>query len=97
MRQSLKAKRDPVAFEREQSLQAGLYHAVATQQWSVYYVDASGFTTTPCVPYGWQKRGETRELPTTSSRRLNVLGFMSLDNDCFFHLVEGRVDSQSCL
>ena len=97
MRQSLKAKRDPVAFEREQAIQALLHHAVATRQWQVYYFDASGFTTTPCVPYGWQQLGETRELPTTPSKRLNVLGFMSLDNDSFFHTVEGRVDSQAAI
>ena len=97
MRQSVKAKRDPVAFEREQSLQTVLHHAVATRQWSVYYFDASGFSTTPCVPYGWQKLGETRELPTTPSRRLNVLGFMSLNNDSFFHTVEGPVDSQAAI
>lgn len=97
MRQSVKAKRDPVAFEREQSLQAVLHHAVATRQWSVYYFDASGFSTTPCVPYGWQKLGETRELPTTPSKHLNVLGFMSLSNDGFFHTVEGRVDSPAAI
>ena len=97
MRQSLKAKRDPLAFEREQAIQAVLHHAVATRQWAVYYFDASGFTTTPCVPYGWQKQGETHELPTTPSKRLNVLGFMSLSNDSFFHIVEGRVDSPAAI
>lgn len=97
MRQSLKAKRDPLAFEREQAIQTVLHQAVATRQWSVYYFDASGFSTTPCVPYGWQKQGETRELPTTPSKRLNVLGFMSLSNDSFFHIVEGRVDSLAAI
>ena len=97
MRQSLKAKRDPLAFEREQAIQALLHQAVATHQWQVYYFDGSGFTTTPCVPYGWQRRGETRRLPTTQSRRLNVLGFMSLSNDSFFHIVEGRVDSPAAI
>lgn len=97
MRQSLKAKRDPLAFEREQAIQALLHQAVATRQWQVYYFDASGFSTTPCVPYGWQQRGETRELPTAHSKRLNVLGFMSLINDSFFHIVEGRVDSQAAI
>lgn len=63
----------------------------------LYYVDGSGFTTAPCVPYGWQHRGKTRELPATHSKRLNVLGFMSLDNGSFFHTVEGRVDSKTIM
>ena len=59
MRQSLKAKRDPLAFEREQAIQTVLHQAVATRQWSVYYFDASGFSTTPCVPYGWHNTSDS--------------------------------------
>lgn len=97
MRQSLTDKRDPVAFERETSLQAFLHQQVEAGKLLVYYFDGSGFTTTPCIPYGWQKRGETRRLSTASSQRLNILGFMSLSNDSFFHPVEGRVDSQAAM
>ena len=97
MRKSLKDKRDPVGFARGQEIQAFPHqHAVASKL-LVYYFDGSGFTTTPCVPYGWQKRGETRGLPTAHSKRLNVLGFMDLGNDSFFHTVEGRVDSQAAI
>ena len=97
MRNSLKDKRDPVAFKREQEIQAFLHQQVAAGKLLIYYFDGSGFTTTPCVPYGWQKRGETRRLLTAQSKRLNVLGFMSLDNDSFFHTMEGRVDSQAAI
>lgn len=97
MRKSLKDKRDPVAFEREKEIQAFLHQQVAAGKLLIYYFDGSGFTTTPCVPYGWQKRGETRRLPTAHSKRLNVLGFMSLGNDSFFHTVEGRVDSPAAI
>jgi hypothetical protein len=97
MRKSLKDKRDPVDFEREKKIQAFLHQQVAAGKLLIYYFDGSGFTTTPCVPYGWQKQGETRRLPTAHSKRLNVLGFMSLSNDSFFHTVEGRVDSQAAI
>ncbi|QTR49476.1 hypothetical protein [Candidatus Thiothrix anitrata] len=55
MRKSLKDKRDPVAFEREKEIQAFLHQQVAAGKLRIYYFDGSGFTTTPCVPYGWQK------------------------------------------
>lgn len=97
MRKSLSDQRDPVAFEREKALQAALHPLVAAGKLLLYYFDSSGFTTTPCVPYGWQQQGETRSLPTASSQRLNVLGFMSLDNDSFFHPVEGRVNSAAAI
>lgn len=97
MRKSLKSKRDQAAFERGQEIQAFLLQQVAEGKLQLYYFDGSGFTTTPCVPYGWQQRGETRCLPSTHSQRLNVLGFMNLDNDSFFHTVEGRVDSEAVI
>jgi hypothetical protein len=89
MRKSLKDKRNQTDFEREQEIQTFLLQQVAAGKLRLYYFDGSGFTTTPCVPYGWQKRGETRCLPTAHSKRLNVLGFMSLDNDSFFHTPVG--------
>lgn len=97
MRKSLKDKRNQTDFEREQEIQTFLLQQVAAGKLRLYYFDGSGFTTTPCVPYGWQKRGETRCLPTAHSKRLNVLGFMSLDNDSFFHTVEGRVSSETVI
>ena len=97
MRKSLKEKRNQVAFECEQEVQAFFHRQVAKGKLRLYYFDGSGFTTTPCIPYGWQQRGKTRELPATHGNRLNVLGFMSLDNDSFFHTVEGRVDSKTVI
>lgn len=35
-----------------------------------------------CVPYAWQPQGETIEVPSRKSKRLNVLGFLTPDN-CF--------------
>ena len=46
----------------------------------LYYLDESGFCLTPCVPYGWQPIGETVEIPSQRSKRLNVLGLMKRDN-----------------
>jgi hypothetical protein len=60
---------------------------------NVYYFDGSGFSTTSSIPYAWQAVGKTREIPCKRSKRFNVLGFISRDNDAFFHAVEGSVNS----
>lgn len=46
----------------------------------LYYLDETGFGLIPCVPYGWQKRGEYLALPSRRSRRLNVLGILNRKN-----------------
>ena len=48
----------------------------------MYFFDESGFTLDPYVPYAWQNKGERIEVPSSSSKRLNVLGFIS--RDCKF-------------
>ena len=47
---------------------------------NLLYLDETGFTLIPCVPYGWQETGEYIEIPSRRSKRLNVLGIMGRDN-----------------
>jgi transposase len=61
---------------------------------SLHYFDESGFSTTSCIPYAWQIRGQTKELPKQRSKRLNTLGFLSRANEAFFHTVEGSVKTE---
>ena len=96
-RRSLKHKRDEEAFRKEQELQVKLHQAQAQHKVRVYYFDATGFNTTPCVPYAWQKQSETLGLPSQRSKQLNLLGFLNKDNDCFFYEQEGRVSSQTVI
>ena len=46
------------------------------------------------MPYAWQAKGRTLEIPCFHGKRLNVLGFMSTDNRAFFHAHEGRVGTE---
>jgi hypothetical protein len=46
------------------------------------------------VPYGWQKTGQTCEIISPYSKRLNVLGFMSLSNDSLFYTFENTVTAE---
>lgn len=42
----------------------------------LYYLDETGFSLTPPLPYGWQPIGETRRILSRRSPQLNVLGLM---------------------
>ena len=59
-----------------------------------YYFDESGFSLEPCIPYAWQAIGETLEVPSSRSKRLNVLGF--IDRKCRFesYVFEGSINSE---
>lgn len=47
----------------------------------VLYGDECGFSLLPCVPYLWQKPGETLCLPAHSHhKRMSVLSFLRRDN-----------------
>ena len=46
----------------------------------VFYYDESHrfgvpISLTPCVPYAWQIKGETIEIPTARSKNIKVAGF----------------------
>jgi len=46
----------------------------------LWFFDEVGFDLEPKVPYAWQPIGETIEVPCSKSSRLNVLGFLTPDN-----------------
>ncbi|MGH2415213.1 MAG: IS630 family transposase [Microcystaceae cyanobacterium] len=56
----------------------------------LYYLDETGFCLIPYVPYAWQPVGETIEIPSRRSDRLNVLAVMKRDNQ-----LEAYVSKQS--
>lgn len=93
VRKSLRSKRDPDLFEQSRQQLATLIEQSEQKEIDLVYFDESGFTLEPCVPYAWQPRGETIEVPCAKSKRLNVLGFVN--RECAFTSVvfEGTVTS----
>jgi len=71
-----------------------LHEQEAAGEVDVYYFDESGFSLTPEVPYAWQAVGETIEIPSRRSTRLNVLGFINTQQDFHATTVQGYVDSE---
>jgi len=50
----------------------------------LYYFDESGFDLTPNLPYAWSTVGKTLSIPATRSKKLNVLGFLNINNSKLF-------------
>jgi transposase len=94
MRRSLKNKRNQADFEKTQQEIAVLHEREAKEELDVYYYDESGVSLTPDIPYGWQASSETKELPSSRSKRLNILGFYSRDNRFEATTIEGWVNSE---
>lgn len=93
IRKSLKGKRDSAAFEASEKMLKSLVEQMQAGEIDLVYFDESGFTLEPCVPYAWQPRGETLEVPSAKSVRLNVLGFMGQQNQFESFVFEGSVNS----
>ena len=64
---------------------------------NLYYFDESGFSQVPSIPYAWQLIGETREIPSQRSKRINVLGFLSRKGDFFYRKTEGSTKTETVI
>ena len=73
IRRSLKSKRDQEEFEKAQEEIAELRCQHQSGEIDLFYFDESGFTLEPSVPYAWHSPGDEDEIPSSKSRRLNVL------------------------
>ena len=93
-RKSLKSKRNPQQFAAATQEIKRLKQQQPAGQIDLFYFDESGWSLTPVVPYAYQPLGKTVEIPASPSRkRLNVLGFYSLDNRLESFCFEVNIDS----
>ncbi len=60
----------------------------------LYFCDESGFNLTPCLPYAWQKKGQTICLPAAKAGSYNVLGIMGGNNTLYAYGFQGSINSQ---
>jgi len=93
IRKSLKSKRDSDLFEQSRLQLTALIEQSRQKQIDLFYFDESGFTPEPCVPYAWQPLGETIQVSSSKSKRLNVLGFVNRECSLTSIVVEGSVTS----
>jgi transposase len=93
VRKGLKGKPDPEEYQHKKQALHDLHHQASQGMLDLYYFDESGFCLTPYLPYAWQEKGQTIRLPSGPSKRLNVLGFLSKDNNLQAYSCIGSVDS----
>jgi transposase len=85
---------DPHKYERSKVFMNQLQQREASGECDLWYFDGTGFCLTPCIPYAWQPRGHTIEIPTSShSQRVNVLGFLKRNNEFVPYMIDGKVDA----
>lgn len=73
-------KPDPTDYENKKHQLTYLRGEAYEGRINLYYVDESGFNLVPSVPYAWQPIGSNIEVPSSISQRINVLGFLSFNN-----------------
>jgi transposase len=85
---------EPHKYSRSQEMIARLQARESQGECDLWYCDGAGFCLEPSLPYAWQPIGSSIAVPTSShSQRLNVLGFMTRNNDLPPYMIEGSVDT----
>lgn len=66
-------------YEKGKADIAQLQQLAKDGEFALYYFDVAGFSLVPEVPYAWQDLGRkgTIGIPTSRSKRINVLGFLN--------------------
>ena len=59
----------------------------------LYFADESGFSLTPSISYHWQQKNENVKIVPRHSKRINVFGIMSKNNDLFQCHHMGKITS----
>ena len=59
----------------------------------IRYVDKTGFCLIPYIPYAWQERNQKLEVPCQKSKRLNVLGFLTRQNELEVYTFQCSINS----
>lgn len=93
VRKSLRTKRNQDDFDASKDELKELIQQHKENKIDLCYFDESGFTLEPCVPYAWQLVGKTIEIPSSKSKRLNVLGFVNRDCKFSSFVFEGAINS----
>ena len=93
IRKGLKGKPDPEEYQQKKQVLHNLHQQASQGMLDLYYFDESGFCLTPYLPYAWQEKGQTITLESGPSKRLNVLGFLSKNNELQAYSCLSSVDS----
>jgi transposase len=85
---------DATEYKQKQAELEQLKQLEEQGELDLYYLDEVGFCLIPCVPYGWQPIGETMEIESQRSQRLNVLGLMTRANHLHSYVSTQSITSE---
>ena len=85
---------DAQEYKQQQAQLETLKQLEQQGELDLYYLDESGFCLIPCVPYGWQLIGQTEEIESQRSQRLNVLGLMTRANQLHSYVSTQSITSE---
>jgi transposase len=98
VRCGLADKRDEESFRLCEQELAEHLQASGQGEIKLLYLDESGFNGVPYIPYAWQDKGTTLELPCPKGKRINVLGILSAsDAKLETHIPDGKMTSEFVL
>lgn len=97
MRHRLKNKRNEQAFEVKQQQLNQLECLQAQGFLELYYYDESGFSLTCALPYAWQKKGKTIEIPAAKGKRINGAGLFNQQADFHYQTHTGHIGSKEII
>ena len=93
----MKSKRNQPEYESRQDQLKELEKLQEQGYLQLYYYDESGFSMTSALPYAWQKKGQTIEVPATKSNRINVAGLMNRAGDFHYQTHTGHITSKEII
>ena len=93
IRKNSEGEPDPEEYARKKAELKKLKEQAARGEIDLYYVDESGFCLIPYVPYAWQEKGKTVEIKSYGKKRLNILGFLSVEHGLVAYTTEENIDS----
>jgi transposase len=93
-KRSCKAHRDQSLFSVFQEELQALKEWEDQGQIDLFFYDEMGLNLIPSIPYGWQTKGETVEIPSIKSSNISTAGFLSRDNRFTSWVVEGAINTE---
>ena len=61
------------------------------------YLDQTGFSLMPYIPYGWPEKNEEIILKIQKGKRINIFGLMSRKNELYYQIIEDSIKSQNII
>ena len=93
IKRRVKGKPEPELYKQKKEELRQLEKQEREGKIDLYYVDESGFSLVPYLPYAWQEKEEKLEVESSLSKRLNVLGFMKRNNQLESYIFECSINS----